>query len=142
MRQVAPYPAPLRELLDDLHYTPPGRTWTFALEDTERGQGSGGLTLVINIAGPDTHDPGHFVSVNHYMIVPPAAYNRQSWQAWLFDQIGLVELHERMEFFRIGGHRPLAPNHGPGWDPYLVTTLASDTDRRTSFRGELNPESP
>lgn len=25
----------------------------------------------------------------------------------------------------------------PGWNPYLVTELATDLDRRTSFRGEV-----
>lgn len=36
--------------------------------------------------------------------------------------------------------RPYAPSHGPGNDPYLVRELGTDIDRRTSFRGELNPE--
>jgi hypothetical protein len=35
--------------------------------------------------------------------------------------------------------RPYAPNHGPGWDPYLITVERTAIDRRTSFRGELNP---
>jgi hypothetical protein len=33
--------------------------------------------------------------------------------------------------------RPLAPCHGPGWDPYLVTVERTGLDRRTSFRGEV-----
>jgi|HubBroStandDraft_2_1064218.scaffolds.fasta_scaffold12010_3 hypothetical protein len=144
MRQSAPDPAPLYRLLDSLIYEPPGRDWDLSLRDLDRGQGSAGLTLVICVTGPDTYHPERTISVNHYFIVPAAAYNEQSWRRWLFDQIGLVELHERMEFFRLRAadgteSRPLAPNHGPGWDPYLVTELATDADRRTSFRGELNP---
>lgn len=93
------------------------------------------------------------ITVNHYFPVPAATYNEQSWTRWLFDRLGDVDTHERMEDFAIvvdhtigpDGEadfhldRPLAPNHGPGWDPYLVTFVSTETDRRTSFRGELNP---
>ncbi|HMH89945.1 MAG TPA: hypothetical protein VK586_02545 [Streptosporangiaceae bacterium] len=139
MRQEAPYPQILADLLAGLDYNPPGRAWAFRLDDTDRGQGSAGLTLIINITGPNSYPPHRTISVNHYMLVPPAAYNRQSWTDWLFEQITQVELHERMEYFRIGGQVTYAPNHGPGWSPYLRTVLTTGTDRRTSFRGELNP---
>lgn len=76
--------------------------------------------------------------VHHYMPVPPAAYNRQSWQRWLFEQCQLVDRHEACEMFTVDGEKPYAPNHGPGWDPYLVTELTTELDRRTSFRGEAN----
>ena len=73
--------------------------------------------------------------VNHYFPVPAASYNRRSWQMWLFRRFLDVEQHEAAEFFQIGGHRPYAPNHGPGWDPYLITELSSVEDRETDFRG-------
>ena len=89
------------------------------------------------------------------MLVPPAAYNERSWLWWLFNQILLVEQHEAMEFFRfpvpprydasanahfaMPDHRPYGPLHGPGNDPYLIQVLSTDEERRTSFRGELNP---
>lgn len=38
--------------------------------------------------------------------------------------------------------RPYAPLHGPGNDPYLIAELATDEDRRTSFRGDLNAGRP
>jgi hypothetical protein len=76
--------------------------------------------------------------VRHMFPVPPATYNRASWLRWLFECFSKVELHECMEFFTIDGEKPFAPNHGPGWDPYLVTQLATDLDRRTSFRGEVS----
>ena len=90
--------------------------------------------------------------VAHYFPVPPATYNRQSWMRWLFDRLGDVDLHERMEDFALIGStkgvngatedtivRPYAPCHGPGWDPYLLTAERTDTDRRTAFTGEINP---
>lgn len=144
MQQAAPDPGPLRYLVDRLVYSPPGRTWTYRLEDDyDRGQGSAGLTLIINITGPDAYNPDSLVSVNHLMPVPPAAFDHRSWTRWLFDQIGLVELHERCEFFQIAdsrgssGHkvRPYAPSHGPGNDPYLVREVGTVEDVETSFRG-------
>ena len=69
------------------------------------------------------------------MPVPPAAYNRRSWQRWLFEQCLLGERHEAMEFFTISGEHPYAPNHGPGNDPYIDAELTTDEDRRTSFKG-------
>jgi len=139
LRQAAPYPAELAALVAGLEYRP---GWTFALEDLDRGQGSTGLTLVITTLGYDTYHPerGENYRVHHYMLVPPAAYNRASWRMWLFEQLLLVERHEAMEFFQVAGERPYAPNHGFGWDPYLVTETATDADRRTSFRNELIPE--
>jgi hypothetical protein len=140
MRQQAPFPHALAALLDRFDYSPPGRAWDFWLTDKDRGQGSAGLTLVINITGPDTFHPEKTISVNHYMLVPPAAYDERSWTRWLFDQVGLVEQHERMEFFKVDGRPAMPPAHGPGNDPYLVLQYGTDTDRRTKFTGEVNPE--
>ncbi|MGH2902197.1 MAG: hypothetical protein ACRDK7_01170, partial [Solirubrobacteraceae bacterium] len=103
MRQEAPYPTELADLVSKLKY----RTgWEFSLVDRDRGQGSIGLTLVILIDAVDTYDPACPISVNHYMTVPPAAYDRRSWRKWLFEQLLLVERHECMEFFQIDGERP------------------------------------
>lgn len=115
--------------------------WKFALErDYYRGQGSRGDTLVITVTAPNSIRQGETIQVNHYMIVPPASYNERSWKWWLFQQIGLVEQHERMEFFQLDGRAVYPPAHGPGNDPYLILDYGSDTDRRMSFRGDLNPE--
>ncbi len=135
MHQEAPYPEVLSELVRELHYK---SGWQFYLIDTNRGQGSKGLTLVINITGPNSYHPEQSISVNHYMLVPPAAYDRRSWRHWLFDQVLLVERHEACEFFDIDGDRPYAPSHGPGNDPYLVREIGTFEDQRTSFRGEVN----
>lgn len=141
MAQEAPYPEELADLVSKLRYRQ-AEGWEFKLQERNRGQGSKGLTLVITRVGPDAYKPEEIIGVNHYMLVPPAAYNRRSWQAWLFDQIMLVEKHEAMENFIIDGHRPFAPLHGPGNDPYLITLVSTDEEKRTAFTGKLNPESP
>lgn len=143
LTQEAPYPGELRELVDSLVYRP---GWFFSLEHVNRGQGSRGLTLVVTTQGYDAYhvDRGDNYRVSHYMPVPPAAYNGASWRMWLFEQLLLVEKHEAMEFFAFLSEerlaRPYAPNHGFGWDPYLVTEVATGGDRRTTFRNELLPE--
>jgi hypothetical protein len=143
MRQEAPYPDALAGLADRLEYR---RGWTFELADLDRGQDSRGLTLLITIHTADSYDQDKRRSVVHYMLVPPAAYDVRSWQRWLFDQILLVERHEAMEFFTIHDSpgsehsaKPYAPSHGPGNDPYLIREVGTDLDRRTSFRGDVNP---
>lgn len=146
MLQEAPYPKALHHLLDRLSYRP---GWKFRLAYCDRGQGSKGLTLIITTLGYDTYHPKHGETyrVNHYMPVPPAAFDHRSWQNWLFEQLLLVEKHECMEFFAVHDSpgsehvvRPFAPAHGPGNDPYLVLTYGTGTDRRTSSSGHLNPE--
>lgn len=139
LTQTAPYPEALAMMVRHVQYKD---GWRFKLHHLDRGQGSAGLTLEIVVCTPDSYHPEQNTVVHHYMIIPAASYNARSWKRWLFDQILLVEQHEAAEFFRIGGVRPYAPLHGPGNDPYLVAELASDQDRRTSFRGELNPEAP
>ncbi len=151
-RQISPTPTELFDLVDGLVYRP---GWIFSLREIDRGQGSVGLTLIVTTLGYNSYHPeeGETYRVNHYMSVPPAAYNRQSWIRWLFEQLLLIERHEACEFFsfvmegaflRRDGtqsdkviEKPYAPNHSPGWDPYIVTELTTDLERRTSFRGEV-----
>jgi hypothetical protein len=132
MSQTAPDPEPLRYLVDRLSYKD---GWDFSLADADRGQGSKGLTLVIRLTGPDSYHPERTISVLHYMIVPPAAYDGRAWQRWLLEQILLVERHEACEFFQISGEHRYAPNHGPGRDPYTILELGTVEDAETSFRG-------
>lgn len=133
--QVAPFPEILANLVDRLEY----RRWTFNLEHIDRGQGSEGLTLIITTLGYDSYKPdrGESYRVNHYMLVPPAAFNEQSWRRWLFEQCLLVERHECCEFFKIDGKRPYAPHHGPGNDPYVVFERGTDVEARTMYTGEV-----
>lgn len=144
MRQEAPYPHDLADLVNRARFRPGYKVW---LEDRDRGQGSKGLTLVVLTAEVDTYRPDEPRPVHHYFIVPAAAYNRESWRSWLFEQLHLVSRHEDMEWYREVAddgteHRPYAPNHGPGWDPYLITVVAPVEAKRTSFRGELNEGTP
>lgn len=135
--QIAPPADALMDLVRRLGYKP---GWRFELENVDRGQGSAGLTLEIFITAPDTNDLTREVHVVHFMIVPAASFNEQSWRRWLFEQILLVEQHEAAEFFRIDGQQPFAPNHGPGFDPYTIREFTTDIDRRTTYRGEVKPE--
>lgn len=136
--QTYPFPVELVRLVDACVYRP---GWQVYLEERNRGQGSVGLTLIIVTLGYDSYNVelGQTYQVNHFFPVPPAAYDRRSWQRWLFDQFALVEVHEAMEFFKIDGKNPYAPMHGPGNNPYMITEERTDVDRRTKFTGEVNP---
>ena len=134
--QKAPYPEILKNLIDKLEYRP---GWRVSLEHIDRGQGSEGLTLKILSLGYDSYHPdrGQSYRVWHYMPVPPAAYNEQSWRRWLLEQFLLVERHEACEFFKIDGERPYAPHHGPGNDPYIIFDHGTDEDVRTMYTGKV-----
>jgi hypothetical protein len=136
MTQQAPYPHELADLVERLEYK---SSWRFSLQHRDRGQGSIGLTLTIQITGPDSYDPLQVIRVNHFFTVPPAAYQRHAWRRWLLEQILLVERHEACEFFTVDGEKPFAPHHGPGEDPYTIFEHGTSEQVRTSFRGELNP---
>ena len=128
----------LLSLLDRLSYR---ASWSFRLaRQLDRGQGSVGDTLIIIVQDENSVRPGELIGVQHFFPVPPAAYNERSWRWWLFQRIGEVEQHERMEFFKLDGKAVYPPAHGPGNDPYLILDYGSDEDRRMSFRGVLNPE--
>lgn len=138
LKQESPYPEVLLDLVNRLRYRP---GWVTRLEYIDRGQGSKGLTLIITTKGYDSYHPeeGEHYRVHHYMPVPPASYNEQSWRRWLFDQFLLVERHEACEFFLIDGRRPYAPHHGPGNDPYVVFERGTDLEARTMYTGEVRP---
>jgi hypothetical protein len=154
MHQVAPYPEILDSLVKRLRYRE-HLGWDVRLaDDYQRDQPgrhtgeSRGLTLIVRRVGPNSYDHSEPMAVNHLFPVPAATYNLASWTRWLFDRLGDVDTHERMEDFAIADSpgsehvtRPYAPVHAPGWDPYLITVESTDTERRTSFRGELNPKS-
>jgi len=185
MRQAAPYPQVLADLVKRLRYRA-HLGWQVWLEDDcqrdKPGRHTGesrGLTLIVQRHGPDTYRPSDpdvmedaliavskapgdlaalqalaeavragrraAITVNHYFAVPPATYDLRSWQRWLFDRLGDVDTHERCEDFVLAdgtdrGHRPYAPTHAPGADPYRVVEYATDLDRRTSFRGVLDDD--
>jgi hypothetical protein len=142
MMQTAPYPSALASLVERLAYRPGWRCWLEA--DTERDRDSEGrvvgrgLTLVIVTQGYNSYKPsdGETYRVHHYFIVPAATYDERAWMRWLFDQVVLVETHEAMEFFKIDKHRPYAPNHGPGRNPYTIHERGTEKDAHTRFTGQ------
>lgn len=116
--QHAPKPQALFDLVARMTCKP---GWEITLlSDHDRGQGSRGLTLLIAVTGPNAYAPEHDITVHHYMIPPPAAFDERAWKRWLFDQCLLVEQHETAEWFQIDGARPFAPHHWPGADPYVI----------------------
>jgi len=157
MRQAAPYPDALADLVSRLRYRR-HMGWAVWLEDDcqrdKPGRHSGesrGLTLVVQRCGPDTYHPEKVLPVNHYFAVPPATYNEASWQRWLFDRLGDVDTHERMEDFALtyaddpaaAVVRPYAPIHQPGYDPYTVHELSTYAEVDTDFRGNrVHPSAP
>jgi hypothetical protein len=100
----APYPDELKTLVDACTYRPGWRVH-LTTPDYDRGQGSSGLTLIITTRTVDTYNPDEPIRVNHLFPVPPASYDRRSWQRWLFNQFLLVEQHECQEFFQIRDDR-------------------------------------
>jgi hypothetical protein len=145
MRQQAPDPVALRELVDGCSYRPEWRVWLD--DDCERDKDADGnvighgLTLVIQTFGYNSRHPerGQYYAVHHYFIVPAATYDICSRSRWLLEQFLKVEAHEACEFFSIDGDFPYAPSHGPGNDPYMIRELGSELDQRTKFTGEVLP---
>jgi hypothetical protein len=131
----APWPDELADLVSTLSYRP---GWQFVLTEKDRGQGSAGLTFVVLARGYDTYNPerGETYHVRHLFPVPPASYNRQSWQRWILDRLIEIENHEVCEFMVVDGERPFAPIHAPGWDPYVVREETDPDAVRTTFRGD------
>lgn len=141
MRQSAPYPTILADLVERFRYKPGWRIW---LADEERGDDNGGLTLTIMSSNPDSYHPDQLMRVRHLFIVPAATYNAKSWQQWLFERVLDVERHEAAEFARFAPPaddetgleiRPWAPLHGPGNDPYFLYVLSTDEEQRTNNQG-------
>lgn len=135
--QKAKFPTILANMVKSCKYRP---GWTVRLySNLDRGQGSEGMTLIIQTCGYDTYDvsKGQTYRVNHYMPVPPAAYDERSWRRWLFNQFLLVEQHECMEFFVVDKKRPYAPHHGPGNDCYNVFDHGEAIDTKTMYTGEV-----
>lgn len=154
--QTFPYPTDLAAAVDELRYLP---GWLFTLTDEERGQDCKGLTLSIYPDKPDSYHPERHVRTVFTYPVPAAAFNRESWEEWLWARIEETESHERAEWFRFeqpgacttpgecvhhgaDGHeptfrRPFKPAHSDGWNPGVVRTVVSETVTNTPNAGRL-----
>jgi hypothetical protein len=133
--QTSPFPQELADIIEELEYRP---GWRFSLESFERDAGSSGLTFKVLSKGYDTHhiDLGETYRVWHYFAVPPATFNRQSWLEWVRDRLIAIEIHEACEFMVVDGKQPFAPNHGPGWDPYVIRSMNTTEAAETTYLGE------
>lgn len=140
MRQAAPYPEALAEIVSNLEYRP---GWRFTLTDRDRGQGSVGLTFNVLAQVQDSVggvyqgvEKGDNIIVSHQFIVPAAAYNHDSWMRWVLNRILDVEQHEACEYFRVNGQRVYAPHHSEGEDPYIIWQIgdAETANKRSSDR--------
>lgn len=136
-RQVGPDEATqvLADLVPRIKYKP---GWEFELREIDRGQGCQGLTLLISATVPDSFG-GPSVEVLHLMPVLPAAYDEDSWMAWILEQIHLVEQHEMLEFFEVDGDKPFFPGHAPGRNPYGVSRVIHSVPktRATAYKAAV-----
>lgn len=98
MRQEAPYPQDLWDAVTELRYGEP--PWLVTLADEARGQECSGLTLSIYPDKPDSYHPDQHVRTRFVYPVPAAAFNRESWEEWLWARFAETEDHERAENFK------------------------------------------
>lgn len=148
--QQAPYPDELEQAVKEFRYKP---DWRFSLYDVERDFAdpktrkiplAWGLTLIIFVPCVDSYHPDIYRPVDHLHPVPAATYNRASWERWIMDRVIDTEIHEACEWARFmtsidTARRPFAATHGPGDNPYVLHEYASETQRNTSWQGELKP---
>lgn len=123
------------ELLEDViagvTYKP---GWMVALKYMKRhGEhlaGGEGLTLSVRVTCADSTKPGESVGLHHLFAVPPAAYNRETWERWVLDCLIQVETHEALEWFKVGGQAPYFPAHGTqnGFNPYTIARRSAGDD--------------
>lgn len=139
MVQTAPWPIELQNAVDDLLYL---GGWRFWLSEEDRGQGCSGLTFNIIPEVRDTYHPEKHANTRFLYPVPAAAFNRESWEEWIWDRICETEDHERSEAFRFDNHdgterRPFKPAHSDGWNPGTVRAVVSESVANTPNAGRL-----
>jgi hypothetical protein len=124
----------LREIVSETKCKP---DWEFRIRS-----GEGALRLVITVPGVDSWDGKTPRIIGHWFPVPPATYNRKTWERWIFDCCRGVENHELGEWFQVGDHRPFLPLHGPGESPYTVVEYRDKTDALTTQDGSIRTDGP
>lgn len=126
-RQIGPDDAAdiLADVVANITYKP---GWSMWLQEISRGQGCEGLTLLVQATVPDTCNEGESITFLHLMPVLPAAYDRENWVRWVFEQLQMVELHECLEWFRVDDRQPYFPEHAPGKNPYARVEIKSQAE--------------
>lgn len=153
MFQKSPWPYDLQEAIEELSPTGSLTGWRFWLEEENRGQGCHGLTLSIIPNNTDSYHPEKHACTRFIYPVPAAAFNRESWEEWIWARIEDTERHERAEGFRfrvsketssdgviegsVEYRRPFKPAHPDGWDPSVIRTVVSETVVNTPNAGRL-----
>lgn len=134
--QEFPFPHDLADAVRELRYLP---GWEFTLINEDRGQDCRGLTLVVRPNKSDSYHPERHANTRFLYPVSAAAFNRESWEEWLWARIEDTENHERAEWFRFGDQerRPFKPAHPDGWDPSVVRTVVSESVVNTPNAGRL-----
>lgn len=142
MTQTAPWPFELWAAVLELRPKGSLTGWRIWLAEEERGQDCGGLTLSIIPNNSDSYHPESHVNTRFTYPVPAAAYNRESWEEWIWARIEETEGHERAEGFCFVGEdgkerRPFKPAHPDGWNPGVVRSVVSETVVNTPNAGRL-----
>lgn len=142
MVQKAPWPTDLEKAVKELFPSGSLLNWRFWLGETDRGQDCHGLTLSIVPDNRDSYHSEKHANTAFIYPVPAAAYNRESWEEWLWARIEETEGHERAEgfvFIESDGksRRPFKPAHPDGWDPGVVRSVVSESVVNTPNAGRL-----
>lgn len=145
MYQQAPWPTDLELAVDELHLSAGLTGWRIWLGEADRGQRCSGLTLYIVPNNSDSYHPEQHAKTTFLYPVLAAAFNRESWEEWLWARIEETEGHERSEGFgfkefRNGEQvirRPFKPAHPDGWNPGVVRSVVSETVTNTPNAGRL-----
>jgi len=134
MRQTAPYPVALREMVAELSYKP---EWVFDLVDIDRGRGCMGLTLTVCIVPNEAQRAAGKKIAMHSLPVPAEPYDRRAWRRWLLRAVLLIERHDACEAFAINGERVFAPEQDPRYNPYDIVEVGTFYNADATVGGML-----
>lgn len=142
MIQKAPWPTDLEKAVAELRFSGGLMGWRIWLADEDRGQGCSGLTLSLAPNNPDSYHPENHLNTRFLYPVPACAFNRESWEEWIWARIEETDGHERAEGFAFLTptgelRRPFKPAHPDGWDPGVVRSVVSESVTNTPNAGRL-----
>lgn len=113
----------LADVVQTITYKPGWQITVGHMQRTgEHLAGGEGLTLRVTFTSDDSTGTQGSVALDHLFVVPPAAYNRETWERFVLDCLIQMETHEAMEWFKVDGHAPFFPPHGTanGSNPYTI----------------------
>jgi hypothetical protein len=95
----------LADIVENLVYKP---DWQLCIEDRHGTLYLGVITTTYDAYHPER---GLTYHTHHRFLIPPDPGQAGNWRRWVFDRLGDVDDHERMESFVLYGERPYAPDH-------------------------------